>query len=62
MKVLHCRDAGFDCNQVIRGESENEIMQQAAEHAQNVHGVQVTPEMAQQVKGLIHEEENSSIR
>jgi predicted small metal-binding protein len=56
MKVLKCRDAGFDCNQVIRAENENEIMRQAAEHAQNVHGVQVTPEMAQQVKGLIREE------
>jgi predicted small metal-binding protein len=56
MKVLKCHDAGFDCNQVIRSESENEIMQQAAEHARTVHGVEVTPELAAQVKTLIHEE------
>jgi predicted small metal-binding protein len=56
MKVLKCRDAGFDCNQVIRAESENEILQQAAEHAKKVHGVEITPEMARQVQGLIKEE------
>ncbi len=56
MKVLKCREVGFDCNAVIRSESENEILQQAAQHARNVHGVEVTPEMAQQVKALIREE------
>lgn len=56
MKVLKCRDAGFDCNQVIRAESENEVLQQAAQHAHAVHGVEVTPELAQQVKELIREE------
>ncbi|GEO05151.1 hypothetical protein AAE02nite_28150 [Adhaeribacter aerolatus] len=56
MKVLKCREVGFDCNAVIRAENENEILQQAAQHARNVHGVEVTPEMAQQVKTLIREE------
>lgn len=56
MKVLKCRDAGFDCNQVIRAESENEVLHQAAQHARNAHGVEVTPELAQQVKSLIREE------
>lgn len=56
MKVLKCRDAGFDCNQEIRAKSEDEILQQAAEHARKVHGVEITPEMARQVQGLIKEE------
>jgi len=57
MKVLHCRDAGFDCEHVVRAESEEEVLRQAAEHAQAVHGVEVTPELAEQVKRLIREEQ-----
>jgi predicted small metal-binding protein len=56
MKVLHCRDAGFDCPQVIRAENENEVLQQAAAHAAVAHGVEVTPQLAEVVKGLIREE------
>jgi predicted small metal-binding protein len=56
MKTLKCRDAGFDCNQVIRAENDNEILQQAAQHAKEAHGVNITPEMARQVQGLIKEE------
>jgi hypothetical protein len=29
MKSLTCRDAGFDCGAVIKGETEDEIMQKA---------------------------------
>ena len=56
MKVLECRDAGFDCNYVIRAEDDKEVLQQAAEHARNVHGIEVTPQLAQQVQSLIKEE------
>ena len=56
MKTLHCRDAGFDCEGVIRGNSEKEVLDQAAKHAQDVHGVSVTPEMAEQLKTLIRDE------
>jgi predicted small metal-binding protein len=57
MKLLRCREVGFDCDHVIRAESEAEILQQAAEHAQTVHQVTVTPEVAEQVKTLIKEEQ-----
>jgi predicted small metal-binding protein len=56
MKVLHCRDAGFDCPQVIKADTEEEVMQQAAEHAAVVHQVAVTPDMAAQIRTLIQEE------
>ena len=56
MKVLHCRDAGFDCPQVIRAENENEVLQQAAAHAATAHKVDVTPQLAEAIKGLIREE------
>ena len=56
MKALHCRDAGFDCEHVIRAESEEEVLQQAAEHARAAHDVDVTPAIAEQVRRLIREE------
>ena len=55
MKLLRCRDIGFDCDHEIQAESEAEVLQQAAEHAQTVHQVTVTPELAKQVKTLITE-------
>jgi len=56
MKVLRCRDVGFDCDGVVRAESEEELLRQVAEHAQTVHNVEVTPELAEQVKSLIRDE------
>ncbi|WP_138990943.1 DUF1059 domain-containing protein [Larkinella sp. C7] len=56
MKTLHCRDVGFDCAGVIKGTTDDEVLQQAAEHALTVHGLTVTPELAEQVKTLIKEE------
>ena len=56
MKTLHCADAGFDCKGVIKGTSEEEILSQAAQHAREVHQVEVTPEMAAQLRTLIRDE------
>jgi predicted small metal-binding protein len=56
MKILHCRDVGFDCEGVVRAESDEELLRQVAEHAQTVHDVEVTPEMVEQVKSLIRDE------
>ncbi len=53
MKTLHCRDAGFDCAGVIEASTEEEVLRQAAQHAQEVHGVSVTPQLAEQLKSLI---------
>ena len=33
MKVIRCRDVGFDCEHKIRAETEEGILNQAAEHA-----------------------------
>lgn len=56
MRVLHCRDAGFDCDAVVRGNSDDEVLGQATEHAKDVHGVEASPQMANQLKGLIRNE------
>ncbi|MBN8824672.1 MULTISPECIES: DUF1059 domain-containing protein [unclassified Spirosoma] len=56
MKTLSCKDVGFDCEAVVKAGSEEEVLQQAAQHAKAAHGVTVTPEMAEQIKSLIHDE------
>lgn len=56
-KVIRCRDVGFDCEKVIRAPTEEEALQQAAEHAKAEHGVQdVTPEIVAKVKSVMREE------
>jgi predicted small metal-binding protein len=57
MKVLRCRDVGFECNHEIHAQSEEEVLRQAAEHVQQKHGVEVTRELAEQVQTLIRDEE-----
>ena len=56
MKTLHCRDAGFDCEGVIKGNTEEEVLKQAAQHAKDVHGVSVTPQLAEQLRTLISDD------
>lgn len=55
MKELRCKDVGFDCPGIVKAETDDEVLQLAAKHAQEVHKVSITPEMAEQIKPLIHE-------
>ena len=56
--VVHCRDVGFDCDGVVRAETEEELLQQVAEHAKSAHGLEeVTDEIVEKVKSVIREEE-----
>ncbi len=41
-KELRCADVGFACEATIRADSEDEVMEQAANHAQTVHGLSET--------------------
>jgi predicted small metal-binding protein len=63
IKVIHCRDVGFDCDGVIRANSEEEALQMAAEHAKAVHGLEkVSPEVVAKLKSIIREESAKPIR
>ena len=56
MKTLTCSDAGFDCAAVIKGDTEDEIMSKAGEHAMKEHNIKaedMTPELTQKIRGLI---------
>lgn len=54
-KILHCRDAGFDCNAVVQGDSAEDVLRQVRPHAAAEHGVQVTPELEKQLTPLIRD-------
>ena len=56
MKMLRCRDAGFDCDIEIRAQTVEEVLRLAAQHVSEVHQVEDMPEMAQQAGQLIRDE------
>ena len=62
MKDFHCRDVGGTCDFVARGNSNREILDQVAKHAQNDHKMQVTPDLQRKVEGLIHDESSDAHR
>ena len=54
-KILECAkvDPSSGCQHIVRGETEEEVLKKAAQHAQE-HGIkQVTPEMMERVKANI---------
>jgi len=57
-KVLECSkvDPVSGCQYVVRGNTEEEVLQNAAVHAEQ-HGIrQMTPELMERVKANIHDE------
>ncbi len=57
MKILRCRDAGFDCAAVMRAETEEEILQQAARHAKTVHNLsEISEQAVEKIHALISDE------
>ena len=56
-KVVRCSDMVPGCDYVARAESEDELMQKAAQHAREAHGIQtLSPDLAQQIKSKIRDE------
>jgi predicted small metal-binding protein len=56
-KVIHCRDVGFDCDGVIRAETEKEALKRAAQHAREVHGLEeISPEVLDKVRSVMRDE------
>ena len=50
MKEVRCRDLGFECDGVIRADTEASLLEQVASHAESVHNLKVTPEIVEEVK------------
>lgn len=58
-KMADCRrfPSEMNCSLTIIGEEE-EVVRAAAEHAVSVHGHEDTPELREQVKGMLEPEES----
>ncbi|MGH7627837.1 MAG: DUF1059 domain-containing protein [Gemmatimonadales bacterium] len=56
-KHLRCRDLGMNCDFEARGATEEDILRQAAAHAQHAHQIaEMPPELASQVRAAIRTE------
>ena len=54
MKKLACRDVGLDCDFVVEGLSEEEVLNKAQQHAYEVHAIK-PEEMTSDMKVKIQE-------
>jgi predicted small metal-binding protein len=56
-KFIDCREfpSEKNCSVTIAADSENELLDAAAQHAAAVHGHEDTPQFRQQLRGLIRE-------
>jgi predicted small metal-binding protein len=53
-KVIGCRDVGFDCDGVIKANTEEEALKLAAAHAKKEHSLtDVTPEVVAKIKSVM---------
>lgn len=59
-KIVDCGkvNPASGCGHIVRGETEEELLKNAAEHAKT-HDLEPTPELLQMVKGHIEEEKVS---
>ena len=56
-KVLKCREVGLDCDFEARGETQQEVLVKAAEHARKDHGLAEIPtELMAKVQSSVHDE------
>ena len=53
-KQLRCRDIGMNCDFEARGNTEEEVLQQASVHARTAHQIaDMPPELAAKVRSAI---------
>ena len=56
-KVVSCKDVGVDCDFMMRGETSEDILRQAAEHARTAHNMtEIPPEVAEKLRAAIRDE------
>ena len=55
-KEFHCSDVVQGCDYVAQGKDENEVMQNAASHGKEAHGLnEISSDVEQQVRAGIHD-------
>jgi predicted small metal-binding protein len=56
-KVIRCADVGMKCDFVARGETEQEVLNKAAEHAGATHNMKsIPPEVLAKVRAAVRDE------
>ncbi|MBI2093132.1 MAG: DUF1059 domain-containing protein [Candidatus Omnitrophica bacterium] len=56
-KTLACKDVGVNCDFVITGKDEADVLRQAAAHAKDCHhDIQITPAVQAKIRAAIKEE------
>lgn len=57
MKAINCREAGFDCDYIVKGETEEEVLKNGIEHAKKDHNIKeedITLELKDKIRSIIH--------
>lgn len=62
MRDFHCSETGMSCDFVAKGSTDDEVLAQVGPHAEQTHGMKVTPELERTVRGLIHDESSEAHR
>ena len=62
MKSFACRDAGVSCGARVTGETDEEVLQKAVEHARDKHGVDLAQAdtLARFAQSLIRDDETAA--
>ena len=57
MREFHCKDVGMpDCDFVVKGKDDDEVMRKAAAHARRDHHMQtVPPDLERRARSVIRE-------
>ena len=54
MRKLSCKEAGeVDCNYEATGDTDDDVMRKASEHALSVHNHQITPDEDKKARSII---------
>lgn len=60
-KILNCRELVSGCNVVFRGETEEEVLQQATEHSKTAHHISEIPKsLRKKMHRLIRDEKEKA--
>lgn len=55
-KQIRCADVGLDCDYEAWAETEHELLEMVADHAQKAHGIdEVTPELQEKVMAAMRD-------
>ncbi|HET7390986.1 MAG TPA: DUF1059 domain-containing protein [Nitrososphaeraceae archaeon] len=55
-KLLSCREIGFECDYIVTGDTEEEVLGHTAEHSMEKHGntLEDVMDIREEIKGFIY--------